>query len=52
MPDTTPALPTDVASLQAMVLAQKAELATAHSGLIEQRFEIEALKARLSKLLG
>jgi transposase len=51
MPDTTPALPTDVASLQAMVLAQKAELATAHSGLIEQRFEIEALKARLSKLL-
>jgi hypothetical protein len=25
-----------------MVLAQKAELATARSGLIEQRFEIEA----------
>src|ERR1700760_1930111 len=51
MPDTASDLPTDVATLQAMVLAQKAELATAHSGLIEQRFEIEALKARLSKLL-
>ena len=63
--DAAPALPDDVASLKAMVLAQtaelteiraqrqaqKAELATAHSGLIEQRFEIEALKARLSKLL-
>jgi hypothetical protein len=51
MPDTASDLPTDVASLQAMVLAQKAELARARSGLIEQRFEIEALKARLSKLL-
>lgn len=51
MPDTASELPTDVATLQAMVLAQKAELATARSGLIEQRFEIEALKARLSKLL-
>jgi transposase len=47
MPDTASDLPTDVAALQAMVVAQKAELATAHSGLIEQRFEIEALKARL-----
>ncbi len=51
MPDTASDLPTDVATLQAMVLAQKAQLATAHSGLIEQRFEIEALKARLSKWL-
>src|ERR1700753_1718782 len=51
MTDTASDLPTDVATLQAMVLAQKAELATAHSGLIEQRFEIEALNARLSKLL-
>src|SRR3984885_7616909 len=51
MPDTTPPPPTNVASLQAMVLAQKAWLPTALSGLIEQRFEIEALKARLSKLL-
>ena len=51
MPDTASDLPTDVAALQAIVLARKAELATAHSSLIEQRFEIEALKARLSKLL-
>jgi hypothetical protein len=51
MPDTASDLPTDVAALQAMVLAQQAELTSARSGLIEQRFEIEALKARLSKLL-
>src|ERR1700761_2863960 len=51
MTDTASDLPTDVATLQAMVLAQKVELATARSGLIEQRFEIEALNARLSKLL-
>lgn len=58
-------LPTDVAALQAMVLAhaaelaeiraarqaQAAELAVARAGIIEQRFEIEALKARLAKLL-
>jgi hypothetical protein len=37
MPDTASDLPTDVATLQAMVLTQKAELATARSGLIEQR---------------
>lgn len=62
--DAAPALPTDVASLQAMVLAheaelmeiraqrqaQEAELAAARAGLIEQRFEIEALKSRLAKL--
>ena len=64
-----PSLPDDVAALQAMVLAQRAEfaelqaarlaheaelgaeLAAARAGLIEQRFEIEALKTRLSKLL-
>jgi len=62
--DAAPALPTDVASLRAMVLAheaelmeirgqrqaQEAELAAARAGLIEQRFEIEALKSRLAKL--
>jgi hypothetical protein len=30
-----------------MVLEHRAELAVARSGLIEQRYEIEALKARL-----
>jgi transposase len=58
-------LPTDVATLQAMVLAQAAELAEtratrqaldaelakARTGLIEQRLEIETLKARLAKAL-
>ena len=58
-------LPTDVATLQAMVLshaadlaevrsarlAQDTALAAARAGIIEQRFEIEALKARLAKLL-
>ena len=66
MPDTEAApLPTDIATLQAMVLAhatelaeirtarqhQDAALAAARAGIIEQRFEIEALKARLAKLL-
>lgn len=68
-PSQAPSLPDDVAALQAMVLAQRAEfaemqaarlaheaelgaeLAAARAGLIEQRFEIEALKTRLSKLL-
>lgn len=44
-------LPTNVAALQAMVLAQRSELATARAGIMAQRFEIEALKARLAKLL-
>ena len=44
-------LPTDVAALQAMVLAQRSELTTARAGIMAQRFEIEALKARLAKLL-
>ena len=58
-------LPTDVATLQAMLLAHAAELAesraarqlldgelaSARAGLVEQRFEIEALKSRLAKLL-
>jgi transposase len=62
--DAVPALPEDVASLKAMVLAQtvelaeiralrqaqEAELAAARAGLIEQRFEIEALKSRLARL--
>ncbi|MCW3474938.1 IS66 family transposase [Limobrevibacterium gyesilva] len=65
MPDTTAALPDDVATLKAMLLAQTAELAqsralrqaqeadlaAARAGLIEQRFEIEALKSRLARLL-
>lgn len=60
-----PDLPTDVAALQAMVLAraaelaeikairqaQDSELAAARAGIIEQRFEIEALRARLARLL-
>jgi transposase len=66
MPDenAAPALPDDVASLKAMLLAQRtelaeirvqrqaqeAELAAARAGLIEQRFEIEALKSRLARL--
>ena len=45
------ALPTEIAALHAMVLAQRAELATARAGMMTQRFEIEALKARLAKLL-
>ena len=63
-PDVAPALPDDVASLKALVLAQTAELAeiraqrqaqetelaAARAGLIEQRFEIEALKSRLARL--
>jgi transposase len=62
--DAAPALPDDVAILKAMVLAQtaelaeirtqrqaqEAELAAARAGLIEQRFEIEALKSRLARL--
>lgn len=65
MSNTPAELPTDVATLQAMVLAHAAELAevratrqmldaelaTARAGLIEQRYEIEALKARLAKAL-
>ena len=51
MPIADPELPTDVAALQAMVLAHAAELTTARAGIIEQRYEIEALKARLAKLL-
>ena len=62
--DAAPALPDDVASLKAMVLAQtaelaeirsqrqaqEAELAAARARTIEQRFEIEALKSRLARL--
>lgn len=58
-------LPSDVAGLQALVRVQRAELAAiaaerrafeteltaARAGLIEQRLEIEALKARLARLL-
>lgn len=58
MPMPPAELPNDIAALQAMITAQaaeiveqKAELATARAGIIEQRYEIEALKARLARLL-
>lgn len=58
MPIVPADLPSDVAALQAMIAAQaaeiaarKTELSTARAGIIEQRFEIEALKARLARLL-
>jgi transposase len=51
MPITPADLPTDVAQLQAMVLAQQAELAAARAGVMAQRYEIEKLKARLARLL-
>lgn len=51
MAATATTLPTDVAALQAMVLAQRSELTTARAGIMAQRFEIETLKARLAKLL-
>jgi transposase len=51
MPDDASDLPDDIAVLRAMVLDHRAELAAARSGLIEQRYEIEALKARLARLL-
>ena len=51
MPIATDRLPSDVAALQAMVAVQAAELAIARAGLIEQRYEIEALRSRLARLL-
>lgn len=51
MADTAAELPDDIEALRALVLAQRAELALARSGLMEQRYEIEALKARLARLL-
>jgi len=44
-------LPDDVDALRALVLKQRAELALIRSGLMEQRYEIEALKGRLARLL-
>ena len=65
MSSAGPELPTEVAALQAIVLAhaaelaeirtarqaQEAELAAARAGILAQRYEIEALRARLAKLL-
>lgn len=51
MSDTAPDLPDDLDALRTLVLEQRAELALARSGLVEQRYEIEALKARLARLL-
>jgi transposase len=50
VPDDASDLPDDIAALRAMVLDHRAELAAARSGLIEQRYEIEMLKARLARL--
>ena len=50
--------PNNVATLRAMLVEQaaelaehKAELVTARAGLLEQRYEIEALRARLARAL-
>jgi hypothetical protein len=51
MANTAPELPDDIETLRALVVEQRTELALARSGLVEQRYEIEALKARLAKLL-
>jgi transposase len=51
MADTAPDLPDDIDALRALVLEQRTELALARAGLMEQRYEIEALKARLARLL-
>ncbi len=58
MPIDPDSLPSDVATLRAMLAAQAAEmaaqrteLAAARAGLIEQRYEIEALRARLARAL-
>ena len=58
MPIDPDSLPNDVATLRAMLSAQAAEmaaqrteLAAARAGLLEQRYEIEALRARLARAL-
>jgi transposase len=65
MPIDPDSLPSDVATLRAMlsaqavemaeqaamVAAQQTELAAARAGLLEQRYEIEALRARLARAL-
>ena len=58
MPIDPDNLPSDVATLRAMLAAQAAEMATqrtelaaARAGLLEQRYEIEALRARLARAL-
>lgn len=51
MADTAPDLLDDIEALRALVLEQRAELVLARSGLVEQRYESEALKARLATLL-
>jgi len=51
MPIDPDNLPSDVATLRAMVAAQRTELAAARAGLLEQRYEIEALRARLARAL-
>ena len=51
MPIDPDDLPSDIATLRAMVAAQRTELAAARVGLLEQRYEIEALRARLARAL-
>ncbi len=41
----------ELATQNAMLAARDAELAAARAGIVEQRFEIEALKARLARAL-
>ena len=40
-----------LADIEAARQVQEAELAAARAGIVEQRFEIEALKSRLARLL-
>jgi hypothetical protein len=51
MPIDPDNLPSDVATLRAMMAAQQTELVAARAGLLEQRYEIEALRARLARAL-
>ena len=51
MPTDPDNLPSDVATLRAMVAAQRTELPAARAGLLEQCYEIEALRARLARAL-
>ena len=52
LPDDIEALRAIIREVEAARAADRAELDQARAGLLEQRFEIEALKARLARLLG
>ena len=51
LPDDVATLRATIAAQTAELAAQRAELAAARAGLIEQRYEIEALRARLARAL-